>query len=69
MLSTDGLSNSYINDIEFKKTCTDYYNLICKYGAKRIDSKLGEWLRDTSTNGCGDDITAEIPVAFAYITT
>ena len=64
MLSTDGLSNSYINDAEFKKTCTDYYNLIKEYGTTRISKQLKDWLSDTSREGCGDDITA----VFAYLT-
>ncbi|MDE7283266.1 MAG: protein phosphatase 2C domain-containing protein, partial [Lachnospiraceae bacterium] len=28
MLSSDGMANSYKNDDEFKKTCTDYYELL-----------------------------------------
>ena len=63
MASTDGLSNSYINDSEFQKTCNDYYNLIKEYGAHKISKQLKEWLSDTSKDGCGDDITS----VFAYL--
>lgn len=62
MLSTDGLSNSYVNDEEFKKCCQDYYEIIRDEGFKTVEKELAGWLRDTSDNGCGDDVT----VALAY---
>lgn len=62
MLSTDGLSNSYINTTEFNKCCRDYLAIIQEEGFDYIKANLREWLRDTSDNGCGDDVT----VALAY---
>lgn len=62
MLSTDGLANSYKNESEFHKTCTDYYQLIKEHGAGSVSEHLKEWLAETSELGCGDDITA----LFAY---
>ena len=62
MLSTDGLSNSYKNDEEFKKTCMDYYILLKEHGVKAVSRQLKTWLQETSEMGSGDDITA----LFAY---
>lgn len=58
MLSSDGMANSYKNDEEFKKTCTDYYLLLKEHGVKAVADNLGQWLSETSELGCGDDITA-----------
>lgn len=65
MMSTDGLSNSYINDAEFKKCCMDYFDIIREEGFETVKKELNDWLRDTSDHGCGDDIT----VALAYFET
>lgn len=64
MLSSDGFSNSYKNDEEFKKTCMDYYALLKEHGVKAVSEQLKTWLQETSEMGCGDDITA----LFAYET-
>lgn len=58
MLSSDGLSNSYKNDEEFKKTCMDYYVLLKEHGVKAVSGQLKTWLQETSEMGSGDDITA-----------
>ena len=57
MVSTDGFSNSYLNDDEYRKACRDYFDLICEHGADVISKHLKAWLDDTSKCGCGDDIT------------
>lgn len=62
LLSSDGFSNSYKNDGEFKKTCKDYYVLLQEHGVKAVSDQLKIWLQETSEMGCGDDITA----LFAY---
>lgn len=64
MLSSDGLSNSYKNEEEFRKTCADYYALLGEHGVKAVSGQLKTWLQETSELGCGDDITA----LFAYET-
>lgn len=64
MLSSDGLSNSYKNEEEFKKTCMDYYSLLKEHGVKAVSDQLKTWLQETSEMGSGDDITA----LFAYET-
>lgn len=62
MLSSDGMANSYKNEDEFRKTCSDYYALLQEHGAKAVSRSLKGWLKETSELGCGDDITA----LFAY---
>ena len=62
MISTDGLSNSYLDNNEFSTACVDYYKLIKAHGTKKIEQYLPDWLSETSEKGCGDDIT----VVFAY---
>ncbi len=57
MLSTDGFSNSYKNEDEFKKTCQEYYDMINQHGVPAVDANLKAWLEETSELGCGDDIT------------
>lgn len=57
MLSTDGFSNSYKNEEEFAKTCSDYYLMTKEHGADVIKANLNVWLTETSEQGCGDDIT------------
>ena len=63
MLSSDGMANSYKNEDEFKKTCSDYYDLMKQHGTKAVADSLQGWLAETSELGCGDDITA----LFAYV--
>lgn len=62
MLSSDGMANSFKNDDEFKKTCSDYFDLLKEHGAKAVAENLKAWLGETSELGCGDDVTA----LFAY---
>ena len=62
MLSTDGFANSYTSDVEFQKTCSDYFGMIRQHGAETVQANLKKWLTETSELGCGDDIT----VVMAY---
>lgn len=57
LMSSDGFANSYKNEEEFSKTCIDYFNMVNQYGAKAVGENLKSWLSETSTMGCGDDIT------------
>lgn len=63
MLSTDGFSNSFVNNEEFEKSCRGYFDLMQEHGTHVVELHLRQWLAETSENGCGDDITA----VFAYI--
>jgi len=57
LMSTDGFSNSYKNEEEFRKTCTEYFTMLKEHGPDAINVNLKEWLSETSEMGCGDDIT------------
>ena len=57
LMSTDGFANSYKNEKEFIKTCSDYLDMIVQYGVKAVNDNLKSWLSETSAMGCGDDIT------------
>ena len=57
ILSTDGFANSYLNEQEFDKTLTGYFEMITQHGAEVIKANLKNWLVETSEMGCGDDIT------------
>ena len=60
MLSTDGMVNSFISKDEFRKSCQGYLDAIQQHGAEAVEKHLPSWLRQTSEEGCGDDITAVI---------
>ena len=60
LMATDGFSNSYKNEDEFKKTCFEYLDMINQYGVKAVKENLKSWLSETSEMGCGDDITVLI---------
>lgn len=64
MLSTDGFSNSFVNDEEFGKTCSQYFGMLNEYGAAAVKENLKSWLAETSRLGCGDDTT----LLMAYFT-
>lgn len=57
LMSTDGFSNSYKSEGDFKDTCRAYYDMLGKHGFKTVAENLGSWLSETSEFGCGDDIT------------
>lgn len=57
ILSTDGWLNSHASEAEFHKTCKDYFDMISEQGTEVVESNLERWLSETSTMGCGDDIT------------
>lgn len=56
-LSTDGFSNSYKTESDFRLTCRDYFKLIQEHGFETVATNLKDWLKETSELGCGDDIT------------
>lgn len=60
MLSTDGFSNSFKNDAEFRRSCSEYYQTIYKCGISAVSRNLKGWLNETSQLGCGDDISVLI---------
>lgn len=58
MLSTDGYRNSFESEEDFKKVLSDVKDYIEKEGDISLTFKLEDWLKETSKEGSGDDITA-----------
>ena len=56
-LSTDGYSNSYSTEKGFQDAVKEYLPLIKEHGVPEIANALPDWLSETSSMGCGDDIT------------
>ena len=63
MLSTDGYANCFADDEGFFKVGADFLEYLRARG-HRISSgeKLEEWLRQSSHDGSGDDITVGLAV-------
>ena len=62
VLTTDGMANSFISEVEYHKSCREYFETIVEHGVENVKENLKGWLIETSTLGCGDDISA----VFAY---
>ena len=56
-LSSDGFANSYKSEDEFHNTVIDYLKMINEHSARAVEENLPSWLSETSSMGCGDDIT------------
>ena len=56
-LTTDGFANSYKSENDFHIALSDYLKMINEHGMEAVKNNLPDWLRETSSMGCGDDIT------------
>mgnify|MGYP006277009985 CR=1 FL=1 len=57
LLSTDGYINSFRDDSDYLKVVDDIVELIAQQGLEYITNNLEQWLKQTSEQGSGDDIT------------
>jgi len=57
MLSTDGYANCFGDDKDFFKVGGDFLSYLRSEGAAFVGEKLETWLRQSSHDGSGDDIT------------
>jgi hypothetical protein len=57
MLSTDGYANCFGDDEVFFKVGADFLAYLRSEGVGFVGEKLEEWLRQSSHDGSGDDIT------------
>jgi hypothetical protein len=57
MLSTDGYANCFGNDQGFFKVGADFLSYLRSEGVDFVREKLEDWLRQSSRDGSGDDIT------------
>lgn len=60
ILSTDGYSNSYANQTSFLNMINELYQGICEYGLGVVLDELPKWLKETTNQGCGDDISVAL---------
>ena len=57
MLSTDGYANCFGDDEAFHQVAADFLAYLRTEGPGFVQDKLEEWLRQSSRDGSGDDIT------------
>jgi hypothetical protein len=62
MLSTDGYANCFGDDDGFYKVGSDFLAYLRAEGTHFVGGKLEEWLRQSSHDGSGDDITVGLAV-------
>ena len=63
MLATDGYANSFASDKDFLLAAHDYLAIVRAAGRRSqatLRRELAEWLRATSAQGSGDDISVGI---------
>ena len=62
MLSTDGYANCFGSDEGFFNVGADLLDYLRSHGAAYVNDQLGDWLRESSHDGSGDDITVGLAV-------
>jgi serine/threonine protein phosphatase PrpC len=67
MLSTDGYANCFENDAKFSRVGADFLTYLRESGPAFVGANLEEWLRDSSRDGSGDDITVGLAVRVAAL--
>lgn len=60
ILTTDGFKNSHASQSDYEKSCVSYIDVLNENGAMALEQNLPDWLYETSSQGCGDDITMVI---------
>lgn len=60
MLSTDGLSNSFASEEEFKEIAKTLLDILNTQGMEYLKSNIGCFMNDLSSDRVGDDITIGI---------
>jgi serine/threonine protein phosphatase PrpC len=62
LLATDGYANCFENDRGFFRVGADLLDYLREGGPSFVREKLEPWLRDSSRDGSGDDITVALAV-------
>ncbi|MEJ0035662.1 MAG: PP2C family serine/threonine-protein phosphatase [Gammaproteobacteria bacterium] len=60
MLATDGYSNSFRTDADFRQVGTDFLHMVRQDGVSQVEKRLPRILEHASANGSGDDITLAV---------
>ena len=68
MLSTDGYANCFEDDEGFFKVGADFLSYLRAEGADFVSEKLEAWLRQSSLDGSGDDITVGLAARSSALT-
>ncbi|HUB66369.1 MAG TPA: PP2C family serine/threonine-protein phosphatase [Candidatus Methylacidiphilales bacterium] len=67
MLSTDGYANCFGNDGGFFSVGADLLTYLRQHGAVFVHNNLARWLRESSRDGSGDDISVGLGVRMAAL--
>ena len=67
LLSTDGYSNSFATEADFRQVAADLWATLSSQGIDSVSSYLNQWLNETSRSGSGDDITLGLIVRAAAL--
>jgi serine/threonine protein phosphatase PrpC len=62
LLATDGYANCFSDDEGFFQVGADLLDYLREEGPAFVEEKLGPWLRESSHDGSGDDITVGLAV-------
>jgi serine/threonine protein phosphatase PrpC len=62
LLATDGYANCFNDDDGFFQVGADLLDYLREEGPAFVEEKLGPWLRESSRDGSGDDITVGLAV-------
>jgi hypothetical protein len=62
LLATDGYANCFTDDEGFFQVGADLLDYLREGGPAFVEEKLGPWLRESSHDGSGDDITVGLAV-------
>ena len=68
MLSTDGYINSFRNDNDYLQVLDDFIDLITTHGIGYLEDNLSDWLKETTEQGSGDDITLGLVCNYSVLT-
>ncbi len=65
VITTDGFKNSHATQKDYEASCVGYVDVLKQNGSFTLRNNLSDWLSETSSQGCGDDITMIIVSNFS----
>lgn len=60
LVATDGYANSFASEEEFRQVGPDLLEMLRADGVEAVERDLPDWLRETSEQGSGDDVTLAV---------
>jgi serine/threonine protein phosphatase PrpC len=67
LLATDGYANCFTDDDGFFQVGADFLDYLREAGPAFVQEKLGPWLRESSRDGSGDDITVGLALRLSAL--